>query len=236
MSTFSGLPALLTMSVIAVVAIQFVCENLQNIENYESLPEPISPPNNSGTLSSSQAMDDLLPDVGTNSINNSMFNSNLTVAVPTETQFDLIGSGNNTLPGGPNQYFNSNVGKNERADNLSLCAQNTNTFGTGLASSLLPQVPDSLKGFETCGFENVLAAQNFLSASAQIGTDTISSSLRNGNLDLRSEIPNPVSVVSPWLNTTIQPDPLRRPLECPSLVGPYSCGKDSIARPVSLNN
>ena len=75
-----------------------------------------------------------------------------------------------------------------------------------------------------------------LSASAQIGTDTVSSSLRNGNLDLRSDIPNPVTVVSPWLNTTIQPDLLRRPLECTTKDGIYGCGPQAIDIPVALNN
>lgn len=237
MSTLSGIPALMSMSLIAIVAIQFLSENIEPmIENFteltENFGEPISPPNVAGTVSS---MNTMLPTPGSNSINDTMYNANLTTAIPNEQDYALAGSGGDTLIGGQNQYFaQSNTLPNERADNLSLCAQNTNTFGTGLASSLLPKVPESLNGFETCGFENVLAGQNFLSASAQIGTDTVSSSLRNGNLDLRSDIPNPVTVVSPWLNTTIQPDLLRRPLECTTDKGIYGCGPQSIARPVAL--
>ena len=43
--------------------------------------------------------------------------------------------------------------------------------------------------------------------------NTVGQSLRNANLQIRSEPANPVSNVSPWLNTTISPDLERRPLE-----------------------
>jgi hypothetical protein len=58
-------------------------------------------------------------------------------------------------------------------------------------------------------FKNV----NLLKAGYNIGIDTVGSSLRNANLQVRSEPPNPTTVVSPWLNTTIEPDLMRAPLE-----------------------
>jgi len=58
-------------------------------------------------------------------------------------------------------------------------------------------------------FKNV----NLLKAGYNIGIDTVGSSLRNGNLQLRSEPPNPTTIVSPWMNTTIEPDLMRAPLE-----------------------
>ena len=58
-------------------------------------------------------------------------------------------------------------------------------------------------------FKNV----NLLKAGYNIGIDTVGSSLRNGNLQVRSEPPNPTTVVSPWMNTTIEPDLMRAPLE-----------------------
>ena len=59
-----------------------------------------------------------------------------------------------------------------------------------------------------------LGNMNFLNASAQIKSiDTVGSSLRNANLQVRSEPPNPQKNVSPWLNTTIEPDLMRQPLE-----------------------
>jgi hypothetical protein len=55
--------------------------------------------------------------------------------------------------------------------------------------------------------------QNFLNAGFHIGVNTIGSSLRNPNLQVRSEPPNPQLNVSPWNQTTIDPDLNRRPLE-----------------------
>jgi hypothetical protein len=52
-----------------------------------------------------------------------------------------------------------------------------------------------------------------LQAGHHIGLNTVSSSLRNANLQVRSEPANPQLDVSPWMNTTIQPDSNRRPLE-----------------------
>lgn len=54
---------------------------------------------------------------------------------------------------------------------------------------------------------------NLLKAGHNIGINTVSSSLRNANLQLRSEPANPQMNVGPWNNTTIQPDANRRPLE-----------------------
>jgi hypothetical protein len=54
---------------------------------------------------------------------------------------------------------------------------------------------------------------NLLKAGYNIGIDTVGSSLRNGNLQVRSEPPNPTTIVSPWMNTTIEPDLMRAPLE-----------------------
>ena len=54
---------------------------------------------------------------------------------------------------------------------------------------------------------------NLLQAGYHIGIDTVGQSLRNANLQLRSEPPNPQLNVGPWNNTTIEPDFNRRPLE-----------------------
>jgi len=60
---------------------------------------------------------------------------------------------------------------------------------------------------------NDLANVNLLSAGALAGIDTVGSTLRNANLQVRSEPPNPTTKVSPWSNTTIEPDLMRVPLE-----------------------
>ena len=58
-----------------------------------------------------------------------------------------------------------------------------------------------------------LANINLLKAGYHIGIDTIGQSLRNANLQIRSEPPNPQLSVGPWNLSTISPDFLRPPLE-----------------------
>ena len=68
--------------------------------------------------------------------------------------------------------------------------------------------------------KGVIKGINFLSSGYHIGVNTVGQSLKNANRQLRSEPPNPQVSVSPWMNSSIAPDLLRRPLE----VGD-SCGK-----------
>lgn len=58
-----------------------------------------------------------------------------------------------------------------------------------------------------------LKNQNFLTAGYHVGVNTVGNSLRNANMQLRSEPTNPILKVSPWMQSTIQPDLNRRPLE-----------------------
>jgi hypothetical protein len=66
--------------------------------------------------------------------------------------------------------------------------------------------------------EGYLAGVNFLDAGFNIGINTIGQSLRNANLNLRAEPPNPRTMVSPWLNSTIDIDLQRKSL------GDGNCG------------
>jgi hypothetical protein len=54
---------------------------------------------------------------------------------------------------------------------------------------------------------------NLLKAGYHIGIDTIGQTLRNANLQIRSEPPNPQLNVGPWNASTIEPDFMRVPLE-----------------------
>jgi hypothetical protein len=58
-----------------------------------------------------------------------------------------------------------------------------------------------------------LANVNLLKAGYHIGIDTIGQTLRNANLQIRSEPPNPQLAVGPWNQSTIEPDFMRVPLE-----------------------
>lgn len=58
-----------------------------------------------------------------------------------------------------------------------------------------------------------LKDRNFLQAGHHIGVNTVGQTLRNPNLQLRSEPANPQVKVSPWLQATINPDVNRKPFE-----------------------
>jgi hypothetical protein len=56
--------------------------------------------------------------------------------------------------------------------------------------------------------------QNFLSAGHHIGTNTVGTSLRNASLDIRGDpLPNPRVVVSPWMQSTIDPNITQKGLD-----------------------
>uniref|UniRef100_A0A6C0DJR7 Minor capsid protein P11 C-terminal conserved region domain-containing protein n=1 Tax=viral metagenome TaxID=1070528 RepID=A0A6C0DJR7_9ZZZZ len=58
-----------------------------------------------------------------------------------------------------------------------------------------------------------LANVNLLKAGYHIGIDSVGQTLRNANLQIRSEPPNPQLYVGPWNLSTIEPDYMRPPLE-----------------------
>lgn len=123
---------------------------------------------------------------------------------------------------------------NRRAELISPCAQNAPTF---VATSLLPKI--NLPGVPSWDVMDTeaLARQDFLAPTQQIGVDTVLSSLRNASRDIRNNIPNPIAVVSPWLNSTILPDLERRNLD--SYVpasGVYGCGSSCSQPPLGPGN
>jgi hypothetical protein len=81
------------------------------------------------------------------------------------------------------------------------------------SADLLPRDANSLWAQVSPSGQGSLADQNFLTAGFHIGINTVGQTLRNANRQLRSEPLNPQVKVSPWLQTTIEPDINRRPLE-----------------------
>lgn len=81
------------------------------------------------------------------------------------------------------------------------------------SADLLPRDANSLHAQVVPSGQGALTDQNFLTAGYHIGINTVGQTLRNANRQLRSEPANPQQVVSPWLQTTIEPDINRRPLE-----------------------
>ena len=132
----------------------------------------------------------------------------------------------------PQQYRNTNsqmsasvqpsepLGQNE----VFASANGTQTSMPGLPSScsqpsiqnpaeLLPKDSNSQWAQLNPSGKGELANVNLLKAGYHIGIDTIGQTLRNANLQIRSEPPNPQLYVGPWNTSTIEPDFMRVPLE-----------------------
>ncbi len=81
------------------------------------------------------------------------------------------------------------------------------------SAELLPQDNSSQWAQVYPTGEGSLKDRNFLQAGYHIGINTVGQTLRNANQQLRSEPPNPQVKVSPWLQSTIEPDMGRKPFE-----------------------
>lgn len=80
-------------------------------------------------------------------------------------------------------------------------------------SELLPKDSNSQWAQLNPSGKGELANINLLKAGYNIGIDTIGQTLRNANLQIRSEPPNPQLYVGPWNLSTIEPDFMRPNLE-----------------------
>ncbi len=114
-------------------------------------------------------------------------------------------------PAGQNEVFSSVSGINTSSIGLPPSC----TPGTSISdpADLLPKDTNSQWAQLNPAGQGSLKNVNLLKAGYHTGIDTIGSTLRNANLQVRSEPPNPTTNVSPWMNSTIEPDLMRAPLE-----------------------
>lgn len=161
------------------------------------------------------------------SVNKSMFPEYMSTNSGSASSKKNKGSRNGSRSGVPMPVDDSSV--YNQLD--SVAASSSSTIGlppncSGQANinpaDLLPKDNNSSWNLKPMGSGDFLGV-NLLNAGYLIGVDTIGSSLRNANLQVRSEPPNPQLQVSPWMNTTIEPDPFRAPLEIGC--GPKPCSK-----------
>jgi hypothetical protein len=129
------------------------------------------------------------------------------------------------------QYKNNNVPSNSgvrpsdpNGNEVFASATGVQTSMPGIPSScstpniqnpaeLLPKDSNSQWAQLNPSGQGELANVNLLKAGYHIGIDTIGQTLRNANLQIRSEPPNPQLNVGPWNTSTIEPDFMRPPLE-----------------------
>lgn len=90
----------------------------------------------------------------------------------------------------------------------------TNTDQVNFASvSLIPEMNDVVRDDAFDLAPKKMTDQQFVFDANKYGENTQGSSLRNSNQQLRSDPPIEKTIVCPWMNSTIDPDPYRRPLE-----------------------
>ena len=113
------------------------------------------------------------------------------------------------------QYVEQPQGLSDTGSGVSPSALPSECYPKDVLSSadLLPRDANSLYAQVNPSGQGSLADQNFLTAGFHIGINTVGQTLRNANRQLRSEPPNPQTKVSPWLQSTIEPDINRLPLE-----------------------
>ena len=142
-------------------------------------------------------------------------NINIIPKVPLNEGFD----GENT--NGPQPSVDVTIDDDLDTNNISpYMSSNTQQQDTGMnkasltATELLPQdtVSNKWANANPTG-SGTLQDVNLLQAGHHIGINTVGQTLRNANLQLRSDPPNPQVKVSPWLQSTITPDTNRQPLE-----------------------
>jgi hypothetical protein len=114
------------------------------------------------------------------------------------------------MPQGQNEVFSS---ANGIQTSMPGAPSTCNTANIQNPSELLPKDKNSQWAQLNPSGKGELANVNLLRAGYHIGIDTIGQSLRNANLQIRSEPPNPQLYVGPWNQTTIEPDFMRPPLE-----------------------
>lgn len=84
----------------------------------------------------------------------------------------------------------------------------------GVSTGLLPKEPVGQEDFGSFSADAILSGQNYLDPRNQIGyPETVGGTLRNANLQLRSEPQNPREPVSIFNLSTIVPDNMRPEFE-----------------------
>jgi len=123
------------------------------------------------------------------------------------------GDGGNVRPSEPlgqNEVFSSANGVQTSMPGMPSSCSQPNIQNP---AELLPKDTNSQWAQLNPSGKGELANVNLLKAGYHIGIDTIGQTLRNANLQIRSEPPNPQLYVGPWNQSTIEPDFMRPPLE-----------------------
>jgi hypothetical protein len=135
-----------------------------------------------------------------------------------ENRNKAYSNGSSSGPSGPqpaqesgNEVYSS-VGGSSQPSGMGLPSSCTKGSSQNPAD-LLPKDTNSQWAQLNPAGKGDLANINLLKAGYHIGIDTVGQTLRNANLQIRSEPPNPQVNVGPWNLSTIEPDFMRPPLQ-----------------------
>lgn len=104
-------------------------------------------------------------------------------------------------------------GGNEVYSTISDASQGPLQMSSQNPADLLPKDTNSQWAQLNPAGKGDLANINLLKAGHHIGIDTIGQTLRNPNLQIRSEPPNPIIDTGPWNRSTIEGDTMRPSFE-----------------------
>lgn len=126
--------------------------------------------------------------------------------MPTVAQTDMVEA--------PVEQFNNHM-KHEGFENptASQAATGAMPGSVTTAADLLPANGDNMHAQVTPNGQGDILGSSLLTAGYHTGINTVGTSLRNANRQLRSEPANPQVKVSPWNQTTIEPDMNHRNFE-----------------------
>lgn len=170
-----------------------------------SMPDMVPTGGNDATTSTGQAAAGQMDNPGANNMMQDMENANaqLTEEQKKQLMAAMAGgpSGSEGFESGPADFGNAAAPAGCYPRDQLTATELLPKDGNSVYAQQNPMGPGSLKG------------KNFLSAGALVGINTVGQSMKNANLQLRSEPPNPQVAISVFNNSTIEPDFNRRPLE-----------------------
>ena len=195
-------------TIVAAVALMYV---MKNYSNGKGLGGTAGLANNSNTAPGGAPLSGAFSERGANYV--------LDARDPPQAA-GAGGSATGTCGQGTSYRASAGLGQNET--NASVSGIATSSFGMPPSCAkqavvdpkqLLPR--DSNNSFSQMNPGGAGDIQNvsLLKAGYHIGINTVGQSLRNANLQLRSEPANPQLNIGPWNQTTIGPDLARRALE-----------------------
>ena len=223
-NTFLGkLPRYFLLALGIAIIIGIILLNVLNIEEEEESLEGFyndheSPANNANMMEDNMMGNNMMGNnmMGNNMMGNNMMGNNMGNNVDVPNNVNELNNNNNNN----NVERSEQVGNNEDYKSVEGELQSRNHLPNDCypkdvlsPEELLPKDVDSVWAQSVPAGQGSLGDKNFLNAGFHVGVNTVGQSMRNANRQIRSEPPNPQVKVSPWLQSTIEPDLNRKPLE-----------------------